>query len=398
MIPDSTDTQLKPVLDSSPEGKLSIIALESTRELSKKVDEYLVAWRKERVRDGMPNPYGSYARDSYLVRAETPRFGSGEAKGVIRESIRGDDLYILVDVMNYSITYTMSGFENVMGPDDHFQDLKRVIGAAGRKARRLTVIMPYLYEGRQILQNGRESIDCANALQELVSMGVENIVTFDAHDARVTNAIPLSGFETLSPTYQFIKNVLRAAPDIKVDSDHLMVISPDENGMSRAVYLANVLGVDMGMFYIRRDYTTSVRGKHPVVAHEFLGSDVKGKDIIIIDDMISSGRGVLETAALLKKEKAKRIFICATFGILTGGTGPFDRAYQKGDFDYLITTNLVYQPPELLEKKYYISCDMSKFVALLIDTMNHDCSLSSLLNPIDRINKVLEKHAEGEAV
>ena len=398
MISDRTDTQLKPVLNTVPEGRLAIIPLKSTREICSKIDDYLVEWRRERVAKGEAVKEEGYALDSFIIEADTPRFGSGEAKGIIKKSIRGDDVYILCDVMNYSVTYKMAGFENIMGPDDHFADLKRVIGAAGHKARRMTVIMPYLYEGRQILQKGRESIDCASALQELTNLGVENIITFDAHDPRVMNAIPLAGFETVSPTYQFIKNILRAEPDLKVDSDHMMVISPDENGMSRAVYLANVLGLDMGMFYKRRDYTTTENGTHPVLAHEFLGSEVAGKDIVIIDDMISSGQGALETAELLKKRKANRIIICATFGILTGGTGPFDKAYKKGFFDHLITTNLVYQPEELLKKEYYISCDMSKFLALIIDTMNHDSSLSGLLNPIDRINKVLEKHAKGEAV
>ncbi len=398
MNPDRRDTQLKPVLDTTPEARLGIIAMKSTLDIGRKVNDFLVEWRKDRVAQGIASPDNGYVRDSFLIEADTPRFGSGEAKGVIRESIRGDDLYILVDVMNYSVTYRMSGFENVMGPDDHFQDLKRIIGAAGHKAHRITVIMPYLYEGRQILQTGRESPDCSSALHELIDLGVENIITFDAHDARVMNAIPLEGFETVSPTYQFIKNVLRAAPDLKIDSRHMMAVSPDEGGMSRAIYLANVLGIDMGMFYKRRDYTTVYHGRNPILSHEFLGPEVEGKDIIIIDDMISSGNAVLETAELLKKRKAGRIFICATFGILTGGTAPFDKAYKRGIFDYLITTNLVYQPEELLGKKYYKSCDMSKFIALIIDTMNHEYSLSGLLNPIDRINKVVEKHARGQKV
>ena len=395
MTADRYEAQIKPVFHSTPEGRLALIVLPSMQTVRKKVDEYLVEWRRERAEKDPRLMNNDYVRDSFLLKADTPRFGSGEGKGSIRESVRGDDLYIMVDVTNYSLTYKMSGFENVMSPDDHFQDLKRVIAAAGRKPRRVNVIMPYLYEGRQIKQNGRESLDCSGALQELVDLGVDNIITFDAHDARVQNAIPLAGFETVSPTYQFIKNILRAAPDLKISSDHLMVISPDEGGMSRAIYLANVLGVDMGMFYKRRDYSTVVSGRNPVLAHEFLGSDVKGKDIIIIDDMISSGDGVLETAALLKKMKAARIFICATFGIFTGGTAPFDTAYKKKLFDFLITTNLVYQPEELVKKKYYRSCDMSKFIALIIDTLNHDYSLSSLLNPVDRISRVLEKHAKG---
>ncbi|MDO5702053.1 MAG: ribose-phosphate pyrophosphokinase, partial [Lachnospiraceae bacterium] len=373
---DSYDTQEKPILNTIPEGRLALIALRSMEEIGKKVDSYLSEWRRDRVLKGQVSNSNGYFRDSYLVRADTPRFGSGEAKGSIRESVRGDDLYIMVDVMNYSLTYKMAGFDNIMSPDDHFQDLKRVIAAACRKARRVNVIMPYLYEGRQINQNSRESLDCSGALQELVDLGVENIITFDAHDARVQNAIPLAGFETVTPTYQFIKNVLRCAPDLTISSDRLMVVSPDEGGMSRAIYLANVLGIDMGMFYKRRDYKTLVGGTNPIIAHEFLGSEVAGKDIIIIDDMISSGEGVLETATMLKKRKANRIFICVTFGVFTCGTAAFDAAYRKGLFDKLITTNLVYQSDELKEKPYYRCCDMSKYLALIIDSLNHDYSLS----------------------
>ncbi len=355
-------------------------------------------WRKKRVELGYNTADNGYSRDTFILEADTPRFGSGEGKGTIRGSVRGDDIYIMVDVMNYSITYKMNGFENVMSPDDHFADLKRVIAAAGKKARRVNVIMPYLYEGRQIKQNGRESMDCANALQELTELGVANIITFDAHDARVQNAIPMDGFETVSPTYQFIKNILRCADDLKINNKHLMVVSPDEGGMSRAIYMANVLGVDMGMFFKRYDYTTIINGSNPVIAHEFLGADVEGKDIIIIDDMISSGDGVLETAELLKKKRANRIFICSTFGVFTQGLVPFDSAYKRGIFDYLITTNLIYQPEDLLTRKYYRNCDMSKYIALIIDTLNHDTSLSGLLNPADRINKVLARYENGEKI
>ncbi|MGX8703806.1 MAG: ribose-phosphate diphosphokinase [bacterium] len=289
-------------------------------------------------------------------------------------------------------------YENFMSPDDHFQDLKRVIAAACGKAHRVNVIMPYLYEGRRLLREGRESIDCASALQELAALGVENIITFDAHDPRAQNAIPLYGFESMSPSYQFLKNILRLDKNLKLDDDHLMVVSPDEGGMHRAIYLANVLGVNMGMLYKRHDYSTVINGKNPVVALEFLGSEVKDKDIIIIDDMISSGEKVLETADALKKRGAGKIFICATFGIFTGGLERFDDAYKKGLFDHLITTNLVYQPQELLVKPYYRSCDMSKYLALIIDTLNHDASLSLLLNPVDRINKVLKKYRDGKPV
>ena len=395
MNSDNKDMQDVPVFDTIPEGELALIPLKSMEEIGRKVDEYLVEWRKKRVLHGIMSGSNGYIRDTYLINADTPRFGSGEAKGSIRSSVRGDDLYVMVDVLNYSLTYKMAGFENIMSPDDHFQDLKRVIAAAGKKSRRVNVIMPYLYEGRQIIQHGRESLDCSGALQELVELGVDNIITFDAHDARVQNAIPLAGFETVSPSYQFFKNVLRCAPDLKIDSDHLMIISPDEGGMSRAIYLANVLGIDMGMFYKRRDYTTIVNGINPVLAHEFLGSEVAGKDIIIIDDMVSSGDGVLETAALLKSRNAKRIFICVTFGIFTNGSAVFDAAYKKGIFDKLITTNLIYQPKELLDKPYYRSCDMSKYLALIIDTLNHDSSLSDLLNPMNRIRKVALKHEHG---
>lgn len=395
---EAKDTQAKPVLTTSPDGRLGIIALRSTEEIGRKINEYLVKWRKERVAHGVVSGENDYSRNSFLIEADTPRFGSGEGKGSIKKSVRGDDLYILVDVCNHSLTYRLAAYENIMSPDDHFQDLKRVIAAACGKAHRINVIMPYLYEGRRLLRDGRESIDCASALQELEALGVENIITFDAHDPRVQNAIPLCGFESMSSTYQFLKNILRLDNTLQLDDDHLMAISPDEGGMHRAIYLANVLGVNMGMFYKRHDYATLVDGKNPVVAHEFLGSEVAGKDVIIIDDMISSGDKVLETAALLKERKANRIFICATFGIFTGGLSRFDEAYRKGLFDWLITTNLVYQPDELLGKPYYRSCDMSKYLALVIDTLNHDASLSALLNPIDRIQKTLKKYREGKAV
>ena len=283
-----------------------------------------------------------------------------------------------------------------MSPDDHYQDLKRIIAAVGGKARRITVIMPFLYESRQHKRSTRESLDCAIALQELVSMGVDNIITFDAHDARVQNAIPLNGFETVQPAYQFIKGLLSHVKDLSIDSDHMMVVSPDEGGMSRAIYIANVLGLDMGMFYKRRDYTQIVDGRNPIIAHEFLGSSVEGKDIIVVDDMISSGESVLEVAAALKKRKANRIFICATFGLFTNGLAKFDQAYEKGIIDDILTTNLIYQTPELLERPYYINCDMSKYIAYIIDTLNHDASISDLLNPSDRIQNLLTRYRNGE--
>lgn len=379
-------------LDAFPVGTLGIIALDSCKNLGEKINRYIVQWRQEREHEHKGTPQlMEYALDNYLVKTSTPRFGTGEAKGVIYDSVRGDDLYILVDVCNYSITYQMNGITNHMSPDDHFNDLKRIISAIGGKARRITVIMPFLYEGRQHKRSARESLDCAMILQELVHMGVENIITFDAHDPRVQNSIPLHGFETVQPVYQFIKGLFKAAPDFSLSPDHLLIVSPDEGGTSRAVYMANVLGVDMGMFYKRRDYTRVVNGRNPIVAHEFLGSDVTGKDVVIIDDMISSGDSVLEVAAELKRRKAGRIFICATFGLFTNGLDKFDEAYQNGLFYALLTTNLVYQTPELLAKPYYTGCDMSKFIALIIDTLNHDGSMSELLNPIDRISNFLAK-------
>ncbi|MEE0421083.1 MAG: ribose-phosphate pyrophosphokinase [Lachnospiraceae bacterium] len=380
-------------LETIPVGPLGIIALDSCKTLGKKINNYLVDWRRERESEHKSTiAFEGYQRDTYLLNTKVPRFGSGEAKGIINESVRGDDLYILVDVCNYSMTYSLCGKTNHMSPDDHFQDLKRIIAAVGGKARRISVIMPFLYESRQHKRTGRESLDCALALQELVKMGVDNIITFDAHDPRVQNAIPLKGFDTVQPVYQFIKGLYKAVPDLHISKEDTMVISPDEGGMSRAVYMANVLGVDMGMFYKRRDYATIVNGTNPIVAHEFLGSDVSGKDVIIIDDMISSGGSVLEVASELKKRKARRVFVCSTFGLFTNGMDEFDRANAEGKLDYVLTTNLVYQAPELLEKPYYINCDMSKYLAFIIDTLNHDASISSLLNPLERINSFLAKH------
>ena len=315
---------------------------------------------------------------------------------MILQSVRGSDLYLLVDVANDSLTYSLCGHENHMSPDDHYQDLKRIIAAVGGKARRITVIMPFLYESRQHKRTARESLDCALALQEMVRMGVDNIITFDAHDPRVQNAIPLHGFETVQPTYQFIKGLLKNVKDLQLDSNHMMVISPDEGGMSRAIYMANVLGLDMGMFYKRRDYTRVVDGRNPIVAHEFLGSSVEGKDMIIIDDMISSGESVIEVATALKERKARKIFICASFGLFTNGLERFDKAYESGVIDRVLTTNLIYQTPELLGREWYINCDMSKYIAYLIDTLNHDASISDLLNPNERIQKIVSRYKKGE--
>lgn len=304
-------------------------------------------------------------------------------------------MYLLVDICNYSLTYSLCGMVNHMSPDDHFQDLKRIIAAVGGKARRVNVIMPFLYESRQHKRSGRESLDCALALEELVSMGVENIITFDAHDPRVQNAIPLKGFETVQPIYQFIKHLLKHEKELEIDSDHMMVISPDEGGMSRAVFFANVLGLDMGMFYKRRDYTKIVGGRNPIVAHEFLGASVEGKDVIIVDDMISSGESMLDVAKELKNRKARKVFICSTFGLFTNGLQKFDEYYGNGLIDRILTTNLIYQTPELLSRPYYIDVDMSKYIALIIDNLNHDASLSELLNPTGRINRLLEKYRAG---
>ncbi|MDO4632932.1 MAG: ribose-phosphate pyrophosphokinase [Eubacteriales bacterium] len=380
-------------LETIPVGALGIIPMASCTELGEKIDKYLVSWRRERDHEHKSTiAFRDYERDSYIIGAKTPRFGTGEAKGTLQESVRGRDLYILVDVCNYSLTYKIAGNVNHMSPDDHFQDLKRIIAAAEGKAKRINVIMPFLYESRQHKRNGRESLDCALALQELTNMGVDNILTFDAHDPRVQNAIPLHGFETVQPVYQFIKGLFRAVPDLHIDKDTMMVISPDEGGMNRAIYMANVLGLDMGMFYKRRDYSRIVNGRNPIVAHEFLGSNVEGKDMVIVDDMISSGDSMLEVASALKKLKAGRIFICSTFGLFTNGMEKFDKAYEDGVFDYLITTNLVYQSPELLARPYYHGCDLSKYLAYIIDTLNHDDSISRLLNPLDRIKKFLDTH------
>ena len=386
-------------IETIPVGPLGLIPLKSCEDLGKKVDAWLVEWRKERESEHKTTiAFAGYQKDSYIIGAKTPRFGSGEAKGELTESVRGDDLYIMVDVCNYNMTYTMNGLKNHMSPDDHYQDLKRVIAAVGGKGRRINVIMPFLYESRQHKRTGRESLDCAMALRELVDMGVENIITFDAHDPRVQNAIPLKGFETVQPIYQFIKYLLKNEKELEIDSDHMMVISPDEGGMGRAVFFANVLGLDLGMFYKRRDYTKIINGRNPIVAHEFLGASVEGKDVIIVDDMISSGESMLDTAKELKRMKARKVFICTTFGLFTGGLKKFDEYYENGIIDRVLTTNLVYQTPELLSKPYYINCDMSKYIALIIDTLNHDGSLSQILSPNERIQNVLRKYKNGEKI
>ncbi len=384
-------------LESIPVGSLRIIPLSSCKDLGEKVDSYLVKWRTERENEHKNSiAFAGYQRDSYILSTKVPRFGSGEGKGEILESVRGSDLYILVDVCNYSLTYSMGGYVNHMSPDDHYQDLKRIIAAVGGKARRITVIMPFLYESRQHKRTARESLDCAIALQELIKMGVDNIITFDAHDPRVQNAIPLHGFETIQPAYQFIKGLLKNVKDLNIDSEHMMVVSPDEGGMGRAIYIANVLGLDMGMFYKRRDYTRVVGGRNPIIAHEFLGSSVEGKDVIIIDDMISSGDSMIEVAGELKKRKAGRIFVFATFGLFTNGLERFDECFDQGLITKILTTNLIYQPAELLTREWYISCDLSKYIAYIIDTLNHDSSISDLLVPNERIQNIVAKYKNGQ--
>ncbi len=384
-------------LETIPEGSLGLIPLESCKELGLKVDQYLVGWRENRQHQHQSDPaFKDYRRDSYIISTTVPRFGTGEAKGVIKESVRGYDLYLMVDVTNYSLTYSVCGHENHMSPDDHYADLKRIIAAVGGKAKRITVIIPFLYESRQHKRTTRESLDCALALQELTAMGVDNIITFDAHDPRVQNAIPLKGFETVQPAYQFIKGILKEVSDLQIDAEHMMIISPDEGGTNRAVYLANVLGLDMGMFYKRRDYSKIVDGRNPIVAHEFLGASVEGKDVIIIDDMISSGESMIDVATELKKRKANRIFVVATFGLFTNGLERFDQAVKEGVIYKVVTTNLTYQTPELLSRDYYISCEMSKYIAYIIDTLNHDSSISDLLNPYDRIQRLVSRYKENQ--
>ena len=376
-----------------PVAPLKLVVMDSAVRLGNSVNNYLVNFRRDVKNIAKKDPaFEGYVSDNYILDAACYRFGSGEGKAVISESVRGKDLFILVDVCNHSISYTMNGYTNYKSPDDHYQDLKRIIAAVGGKARRITVIMPFLYESRQHKRTSRESLDCALALQELVSMGVDNIITFDAHDPRVQNAIPLHGFETVQASYQFIKNLLRNVSDLQIDADHMMVISPDEGGMGRAIYIANVLGLDMGMFYKRRDYTRIVNGRNPIIAHEFLGTNVEGKDMIIIDDMISSGESVIEVAAALKERKANRIFVFSTFGLFTNGLAKFDEAYEKGYISRVLTTNLIYQTPELLSREWYINCDMSKYIAYIIDTLNHDSSISDLLVPNERIQNVVSRY------
>ncbi len=378
-------------LYTMPVGALGIIGMRGTEALAGSVDQYIHGWRRD-MTSGPQSLSNGYLRDSYLIDTHCPRFGTGEAKGLITETIRGYDLYIIADFFNHGVSYRMYGQDIPMSPDDHFQDLKRIIGAAAGKARRITVIMTMLYEGRQHRRTARESLDCAISLQELVNMGVENIITFDAHDPRVQNAIPFSGFENVQPTYQFIKAMVRDIPDLVIDKDHMMIISPDEGAMSRCIVYSSVLNLDLGMFYKRRDYSRVVNGKNPIVAHMFLGDNVEGKDVVIVDDMVASGDSILDITGQLKERHARRIFICPTFGLFCEGLERFDAAYEKGMFDGLFSTNLIYQTPELLSRPWYHSVDMSKYIAYIINILNHDASISPLLNPYQRISQLLERH------
>ena len=388
---------LEPLFQSIPIAPLKIAALESCQDLADQVNQYLVSFRHESpTLPDISGNFQGYAADSYLIDCACPRFGSGEGKGVLNESVRGCDLFIMVDITNHSLTYPVCGHINHMSPDNHFQDLKRIISAANGKARRINVIMPFLYEGRQHKRSKRESLDCALMLQELVDMGVHNIITFDAHDPRVSNSIPLHGFDSFMPTYQFLKALVDSVPDFVIDNDHLMIISPDEGAMGRAVYFSNILGVDMGMFYKRRDYSQVVNGKNPIVAHEFLGDDVKGKDVIIIDDMISSGESMLDVAKQLKERDAGRVFVCTTFGLFTDGLEKFDEYYEKGYISKVVTTNLNYRPEELLSRPYYQEANMSKFLASIMDSLNHNVSISKVQSPTDKIHALLERYRSNK--
>ncbi len=383
-----------------PLAPLKIIAMDNCRKFGQKVDDYIVSFRKndEEILKARENnvKFRGYDRESYLTHITCPRFGSGEAKGMIHESVRGSDVFIITDVINYSLSYEMYGRRHQMSPDDHYMDLRRIISAALPTARRVNVILPFLYESRQHRRTQRESLDCAMALEELADMGVANIITFDAHDPRVQNAIPLHDFDSFPAVYQFMKTLLNADKGLSLDKENLMIISPDEGAMGRAVYLANNLGVDMGMFYKRRDYSRIVGGKNPIVAHEFLGSDVEGKTVIIIDDMIASGDSMLDTSRELKRRKAKKVIVCCTFGLFTSGFANFDAAYERGDFDYVITTNLNYRKPELLEKPWYLEADMSKYVATIINTLNHDVSISGVMTPTDKIQNLINRYRDDE--
>ena len=390
--------QLERHIDAAPAAKLGILVHPSCAALGDKIDWYITKWRQEGEHPEKEGQYSNdYCRETYIVKSTSSRFGTGEAKALLEESVRGMDLYIIADVLNRSLEYTICGMTNHMSPDDIYADIKRLIMAAAGKASRLTVVMPFLYESRQHRRNARESLDCAYALQELVKMGVDNIITFDAHDPRIQNAIPIDGFDNIMPTYQMIKSLLRSTKDLTIDKDHLMVISPDEGAMQRAIYFASVLGIDVGMFYKRRDFSVVENGRNPIVAHEFLGDDVKGKDVIIIDDMISSGESVIDIAKELKSRDANRIFCISTFGIFANGLDVFDKAYEDGLVYKVITTNGIYQPPELFTREWYESCDISKYIALIIDSLNHDMPISNIINYHEKIQKKLIEYTENNS-
>lgn len=385
-------------INSIPIGPLGIIGMPGCEELTDKIDKYLVKWRKTQAQEHAETiAFYGYQRDSYKIDVSIPRFGSGEGKGVIEQTVRGYDIYIICDVFNYSCTYNMYGMTVPKSPDDHFADLKRVIHALSSKPKRVSVIMPMLYEGRQHKRSSRESLDCAMALQELVDLGVDNIITFDAHDQRVQNSIPDESFENVMPTYQMIKALVNNVDNLSIDKDHLMIISPDEGAMQRCIYFATQLGVNLGMFYKRRDYTRIVNGRNPIVEHQYLGDSVKDKDIIIVDDMISSGESMLEVASKLKSLGCARIFVCTTFGLFCNGLDVFDKAYENGVFDKVFTTNGVYQTPQLLSREWYVSVELSKYTAYFIDTLNHDMSVSSLLDSSERIKRILTDKGLKEA-
>ena len=378
--------------DTIPVGQLGIIALPGCEELAAKIDHYLKTWRYERNSEHKDTlAFAGYEKDTYIVDINFPRFGTGESKAALKQTVRGYDIFILCDVFNYGVTYKMYGMDVPMSPDDHFANVKRAISAIEGKAKRISVIMPMLYEGRQHKRSSRESLDCAMMLQELYNMGVENIITFDAHDARVMNAIPLCGFDSVSPAYQMIKSMVRNVEYLSLDKDNLMIISPDEGGMSRCIFYSTVLGVELGMFYKRRDYSRIVDGRNPIIAHEFLGDNVAGKDVIIVDDMISSGESMIEVATKLKELKAKRIYVFSAFGLFCNGLEGFDKAYEDGLIYRVFTTNLIYRRPELKDREWYIEVDLSKYISYMIDTLNHDTSIGELLDPADKINALLEK-------
>ncbi len=390
---------LKQLKSALPVAPLKLMVLNSATELGNEINNYLVSFRNKVTNVYNNDPaFQGYVEKNYLFQFSTPRFYSGEGKAVLDETVRGKDVFILVDVCNHSLTYTMNGYTNHMSPDDHYQDLKRVIAATNGKAHRINVIMPFLYEGRQHRRTGRESLDCAYAFKELTKMGVSNFITFDAHDPRIQNASPLSGFDNFTAHYQFLRALLHSEKDLKLDKDHIIVISPDEGALDRAIYFSTVIGADTGMFYKRRDYSTIVNGKNPIVAHEFLGNDIEGKDIIIIDDMISSGESMIDTARQLKSMNAKHVFICTTFGLFTNGFTAFDKAYADGVFDKVVTTNLCYRPPELLTKPYYLEADMSKFLASIIDFLNHDLSIEPVSTPTEKIQHIIKLYQNGEEI